>query len=75
MEMTMSTTMKANAELEPRPLEAHELDMSGGGIPVQQIMLRNGRALGYGPVELELYYAWAMAPINSPVKVPLFLLK
>ena len=33
----MSTNMQANAELELRSLDAHELDIvSGAGIPVQQ---------------------------------------
>jgi hypothetical protein len=30
--MTMSTNTKANAELEFRPLEAHELDTVSGGV-------------------------------------------
>jgi hypothetical protein len=71
MEMTMSMTTKANAELELRPLHVRELDIvSGGGIPVQQPFFRDGRAAGYGRFQLDLYFAWYVdAPVNSPVKL------
>ena len=74
----MSTTMKANAELEPRPLEAHELDIvSGSGIPVQQYLLRyglrpeGGSAYGsrWGMCGHDLAAAWYDAPVTSPVKL------
>ena len=58
MEMTMSTATKANAELESRPLEAHELDIvSGSGIPVQQKAVFYGGWFTptYGPFAAELY--------------------
>jgi hypothetical protein len=54
----MSMITKANAELELRPLEAHEMDIaSGGGIPVQQNLVRYGGWFTptYGPFGMELY--------------------
>jgi hypothetical protein len=63
MEMTLSMITKANAELELRPLEASQSEIvSGGGIPVQQELIRYGGLFTSttGPFgsDLLLYAVW-----------------
>ena len=63
----MSTTTKANAELDVRPLEDHELEIvSGGSIPGVQPFSNAAAQQAFSAYEL-----WGMLePINSPVNTP-----
>lgn len=68
MEMTMTSTTSANAELENRPLEAHELDIvSGGGISAQQPTI-DGYLGARG--DFGAYETWSiLEPVRSPLNV------
>jgi hypothetical protein len=67
MEMTtMSTATKANAGLEVRPLEEHELEIVSGASNPGVQPFSNAAQQAFSAYEL-----WGMLePINSPVNTP-----